>query len=513
MTKVRRALVSVSDKTGIVEFCAALNEMDVAILSTGGTARKIRDAGIPVTDVSEHTGSPEILDGRVKTLHPKIHGGILYRRDLPDHVRQLEQQDIASIDMVVCNLYPFEKTVAKDDVSVADAIENIDIGGPTMVRASAKNHAHVAVVVAPAQYAGVIREMRRNSCELTEQTRYELALAAFRHTAHYDCAISTYLSSLGEDDYPPLLWLELDRENLLADNKGAALYSGPKGVRGGAADSSFLCGDSPDMLDVKSLFLAADVSAAGGENSVVAVSNARLREFAAKSSLNQSIEALGNLPSVPLYLALGGRVTSEVAAVLAKLEGDIRGLAAPAFEDETVEMLQQAPRWGREVRLLKYEPVPHCANTDRFSAVKGGFIASRPVEHSPEMARISARDLRDGELNDGRLAWMLASHCPPPSITAVSACRMIAFVASEPHIEAGCRTLSWKCKSLKGATVALTVDPPALEALLPLFEVGVEGIVIPGKSRYTEALANLANSHGAFAVTTGYSQLESGGLE
>ena len=194
LVKVRRALVSVSDKTGVVEFVKALASMGVTIISTGGTARALSEAGIKVVAIEEVTGFPEMMNGRVKTLHPKVHGGILAIKDNDDHVQAMKTHGIESIDMVCVNLYPFEKTVAKPDCTLAEAVENIDIGGPSMIRSAAKNHAFVAVVTDPAQYKGIIGELKANDGGLTQATRAKLALAAFTRTAEYDRAISEYLA-------------------------------------------------------------------------------------------------------------------------------------------------------------------------------------------------------------------------------------------------------------------------------------------------------------------------------
>ncbi len=193
MNKVKLALVSVSDKTGIVEFAQALTKLGVRILSTGGTARMLQESGIPVREVSDYTGFPEMLDGRIKTLHPKIHGGLLALRDNPEHIHKTQEHGIEFIDIVVVNLYPFEATIAKPDVELAEAIENIDIGGPTMIRSAAKNYQHVAVITNPSQYESVSAELQANAGALSLETKFALAKAAFAHTAHYDTVISSYL--------------------------------------------------------------------------------------------------------------------------------------------------------------------------------------------------------------------------------------------------------------------------------------------------------------------------------
>jgi len=195
MKKIERAIISVTDKSGVVEFAKSLASFDVTILSTGGTARAMREGGVQVTDISEYTGFPEMLDGRVKTLHPKVHGGLLGMRDNPEHVRTMEAHGVLPIDLVVVNLYAFEKTVAREGVSLEEAIENIDIGGPSMLRSSAKNFRDVTVVVDPADYKPVLEEMSANQGATTLETRFRLARKVFQLTSAYDGAISRYLET------------------------------------------------------------------------------------------------------------------------------------------------------------------------------------------------------------------------------------------------------------------------------------------------------------------------------
>ncbi len=196
MAKVRRAVISVSNKKGVVELAKELNTMGVEILSTGGTAKALRDAGIPVKDVSEYTGFPEMLDGRVKTLHPKVHGGLLSRRNNPKDMEEIKKHGIDTIDMVVVNLYPFEETISKPGVSFDDAIENIDIGGPTMLRSASKNFQDVAVLVNPSDYEHVIKEMKNLNSDLSYKTRLQLAKQVFSHTSRYDKIIADYLTKI-----------------------------------------------------------------------------------------------------------------------------------------------------------------------------------------------------------------------------------------------------------------------------------------------------------------------------
>jgi phosphoribosylaminoimidazolecarboxamide formyltransferase / IMP cyclohydrolase len=196
MGKIERAIISVTDKSGIAGFANSLSGLGVQILSTGGTARALREGGISVTDISDYTGFPEMMDGRVKTLHPKVHGGLLGLRDNPEHVEMMKAHGIKTIDMVVVNLYQFEKTVAKEGVTLEEAIENIDIGGPSMLRSSAKNFRHVTVIIDPADYEVVLREMKKTGGETTLKTRFRLARKVFQLTHQYDGAISEYLATV-----------------------------------------------------------------------------------------------------------------------------------------------------------------------------------------------------------------------------------------------------------------------------------------------------------------------------
>ncbi len=196
MIKINKVIISVSDKTGIVNFAKKLSEFEIEILSTGGTAKKLRDGGIKVTDISEYTKSREILNGRVKTLHPKIHGGILAVRENKNHLKEMKENDIEGIDMVVLNLYPFEQVIKKENVELSEAIENIDIGGPTMLRSAAKNYQYVTIVTNPEDYKNVIKELNSNKGSISAETNFKLAIKAFSYVARYDAAISNFLSSI-----------------------------------------------------------------------------------------------------------------------------------------------------------------------------------------------------------------------------------------------------------------------------------------------------------------------------
>ena len=228
MKPIQRALISVSDKTGILDFALELQKYGIEILSTGGTADLLRKGGVPVIQVSDYTGFPEMMDGRIKTLHPRVHGGILARRDVPEHIKAMEDHGIRPIDLVVINLYPFEQTVARKDCSLEDAIENIDIGGPAMVRSAAKNSKDVVVIVNPADYSKVLNEMKSGEGAVTLDTRRRLCRDAFAHTARYDSLIATYLTEKWDDGFPPIFNQPFDKVQELRygenPHQSAALY-------------------------------------------------------------------------------------------------------------------------------------------------------------------------------------------------------------------------------------------------------------------------------------------------
>src|SRR3989338_8432707 len=250
MAAIKQALISVSDKAGVLEFAKGLNRLGVKILSTGGTAKLLADNGVPVTEVADYTGFPEMLDGRVKTLQPKVHAGILARRDLPEHVATLKKHDIPTIDLVVVNLYPFAATVAKTGCSLEDAIENIDIGGATMVRAAAKKHHHRAIVTDPADHADNLAEMQTSGGAVSGATRFDLAKKAFSHTAAYDSAISNYLTAIDSDGARSAFPAQINfnfakvQDMRYGENphQSAAFYRDLNAVKGGIADYTQLQG-------------------------------------------------------------------------------------------------------------------------------------------------------------------------------------------------------------------------------------------------------------------------------
>lgn len=384
LVPVRRALVSVSDKAGLVEFCRGLSALGVEIISTGGTASALRGAGLPVTSIDEVTGFPEILDGRVKTLHPKVHGGLLGRRDDPSHAEQMRTHDIHPIDLVCVNLYPFEQTIAKPNATRDEAIENIDIGGPSMIRSAAKNHAHVAVVTGPAQYSRVMDEMRANAGATTLGLRESLAAEAFAQTARYDAAIAAYMAKGSPALFPPLLSLACVRVEELRygenPHQGAALYrmahrAGPSVAWG-------------EQLHGKELSYNNLNDAAAALDLVVAIARARPGPVAAAvikhtnpcgaASAPTMVEAVDAAIDGDPVAAFGGilsvSATLDEATALRLIERKLflEVIVAPRFSVAAIDLLRA--KWVN-LRLLAVGDFDAAPAGVEWRTISGGLLA------------------------------------------------------------------------------------------------------------------------------------------
>ncbi|MGN6702430.1 MAG: bifunctional phosphoribosylaminoimidazolecarboxamide formyltransferase/IMP cyclohydrolase, partial [Burkholderiaceae bacterium] len=437
---ITQALISVSDKTGVVDFARALSQRGVKILSTGGTAKLLADAGIPVTEVADYTGFPEMLDGRVKTLHPKVHGGILARRDFPEHVAALGEHGIPTIDMVVVNLYPFQQTVAKADCSLEDAIENIDIGGPAMLRSSAKNHKDVVVVCDPADYGRVLDEMAAG--EVSYETRFALAMKVFAHTAQYDGAITNYFTSLGADrahatrsGFPATLNLHFEKvqEMRYGENphQSAAFYRDVKPVDGALANYRQLQGkelsynniaDADAAWECVKTFDAATpacVIVKHANPCGVAV-GASAKEAYAKAFQTDPTSAFGGI--IAFNCALDGEAAEAVSKQFVEV------LIAPAFSDEARRVFGAK----QNVRLLEIPlerggnppappaPLPEEEGSSHgamrpvrfdFKRVGGGLLVQSPDTRNvdaSELRVVTKRQPTPQQLQDLMFAWRVA---------------------------------------------------------------------------------------------------------
>ena len=424
---IRQALISVSDKTGVLEFAQALASLGVQILSTGGTAKLLRENGVPVTEVADYTGFPEMLDGRVKTLHPKIHGGILARRDLPPHVATLAQHDIPMIDMVVVNLYPFEKTVAAKACSLEDAIENIDIGGPAMLRSAAKNYSAVTVVCDPADYRQIVTQLQENQCATTEALRYKLAKKVFAHTAHYDAAIVHYLTleepkpaivssvtSLGSTSsavYPSRLTLDFEKVQDLRygenPHQSAAFYRSVKPVAGVLSNYRQVQGKALSYNNLNDADTAWECVKTFAEPACVIVKHANPCGVAVDATVLNAYEKALQTDATSAFggiVAFNREVDEQTAQAVSRLFVEV--VIAPAFSVSAQQVFAAKPN----VRLLE---IPLSAGFDphHLKQIGGGLLMQ-----TPDNATITAADLKTvshkqptaQQLQDALFAWQVA---------------------------------------------------------------------------------------------------------
>ncbi len=490
---LRRALISVSDKRGIVDFAHELIRMDVMILSTGGTAHMLRENGIQVTTVSEYTGFPEILDGRVKTLHPGIHGGILAQRDNPEHMDTLQRLGFETIDMVVVNLHPFKETSSSRD-TVEQVLEDIDIGGLTLVRSAAKNYRGVVTIVNPDRYQAVVLEMKENGGQVNEATRFALAIEAFRHTGRYDMAVYRCLSARpGEDPFHAAWTLHLDMEKEIpaARPRGqAALYSllGEKGIN--LAGAELIYGDEPgdvQLLHLDTLFAvlekAEDTSAvalagvSGLAGAARAMTQADAWRNACKPAKNEK----------NIITAFNSPVEPETALEMARRDLPIALVAAPDFTLEALNILKKTPDWPDPVQLLRTGVITASQGTQLsgldLHRIAGGFIARKKVSCSIENDNINVftdRRPTGMELKDLRLAWTVAVHMSSAAAVLVRDLAVLACVSSRENcINAATDVLRRAPSGKNGMVLALDHAPVAPDFLGPASDAGVTALIFP----------------------------------
>lgn len=512
-TVVRRALLSVSDKTGIVDLAQALAERGIDILSTGGTARAIRDAGLAVTDVSEVTGFPEIMDGRVKTLHPKIHGGILGRRGQDDAV--MAEHDITGIDLVVLNLYPFEATIARPDVTDADAIENIDIGGPAMLRAAAKNHAHVAVVVDPSDYATVIATLDDGGPDLS--LRRQLAAKAFALTARYDGAIAAYLTRDGGDEarseLPGTLTLQFDRVQPMRYGENphqfAAFYREREAPAGTLATARQLQGKPLSFNNVADTDAAVSCVQAfdAATPACVIVKHANPCGVAVAASQLEAYDAAYATDSTS---AFGGIIAfnQPVDAALIEIILDrqfVEVIAAPSFTDAAVEVLTRK----KNVRALAVgTPDSGLAAMDYKRVAGGLLVQSLDSAGASTDWTVATRQQPDDALRqDLAFAWTVARFVKSNAIVYARDARTIGIGAGQMSRVDSARLGVDKAAraelSVQGAVMASDAFFPFRDSIDAAAAAGVQAIIQPGGSIRDDEVIAAADEHGLAMILTG----------
>jgi phosphoribosylaminoimidazolecarboxamide formyltransferase / IMP cyclohydrolase len=543
MLPIRRALLSVSDKTGLVELASGLAELGVEMVSTGGTFRHLAEAGLPVTPVSEVTGSPEILEGRVKTLHPRIHGGILADRGKPAHLRQIEEHGIGRIDLVVVNLYPFRETVARPEVTVEEAVESIDVGGPAMLRAAAKNFAAVVVLVDPADYPRVLAAVRAGDGEVPAELRHELAVKAFAHTGDYDATIAQWLAAnprreadpgtgrgdaaagtldagvvasseapragegAGESSFPAALTVRLEREILprYGENphQPAAVYrlAGGPGLLGGMVQHQGKQLSWNNLLDADaarrlvSLLPAPAVVIVKHNNPCGVGLGSTLVEAYERALATDPVSAFGSI------LALNQPADDAFAAAMSKLFVEV--LVAPAYEDAARERLAAK----ESLRLLECPPHQFRAGSQELRAVDGGYLAQVPDDDPEDPAGWSCPTRRQpsaDELAALAFAWAVCRHVKSNAIVLANPRQTVGIGAGQMSRVDSCELAVRKAQlPTAGSVAASDAFFPFRDGLDVLARAGVTAVVQPGGSKRDDEIIGAADEHGMAMLLTG----------
>ena len=515
MSAIARALVSVSDKAGIVEFARALHDLGVEILSTGGTAGRIREAGVPVIEVSSYTGFPEMMDGRVKTLHPRIHGGLLARRDTDSEA--MREHGIAGIDLLVVNLYPFEQTVARPDCDLATAIENIDIGGPAMLRAAAKNHAWVTVVVDSGDYGAVLEELRTGGA-VTPATRFRLAAKAFEHTARYDGAIASYLGARDGTDSPPSafprtlnLQYAKSQEMRYGENphQGAAFYVEHAVGQASVASARQLQGKALSFNNVADTDAALECVKSFEEPACVIVKHAnpcgvavgdRIRDAYNRAFKTDPTSAFGGI------IAFNRPLDAETAAAIVERQF-VEVIIAPRIEDAALAPLARK----ENVRVLEcgeFPAVPRAAFD--FRRVAGGLLVQdrdTGTVAGEDLEVVTRRAPTEAELRDLLFAWKVVKFVKSNAIVYCRDGMTIGIGAGQMS-----RVYSAKIAGIKavdeglevrGSVVASDAFFPFRDGIDAAAEAGITAVIEPGGSMRDDEVIAAADEHGMAMVFTG----------
>ncbi|MEI7695325.1 MAG: bifunctional phosphoribosylaminoimidazolecarboxamide formyltransferase/IMP cyclohydrolase [Chlorobium sp.] len=514
---IKRALVSVSDKTGIVEFCRELNGMGVEIFSTGGTLKSLQDAGVSAASISTITGFPEIMDGRVKTLHPKIHGGLLAVRENADHVKQAAENGISFIDLVVVNLYPFEATVAKPDVIFEDAIENIDIGGPSMLRSAAKNNESVTVVTDSADYALVLQEMKSNNGATKRATRLSLALKVFELTSRYDRAIASYLAGAvggAQTGAASKMTVNLERELAMRygenPHQSAGLYrlTDENGTR--SFDDFFEKLHGKELSYNNMLDIAAAVTLneefRGEEPTVVIVKHTNPCGVAQAPTLAEAYRrAFSTDTQAPFggIIAFNRPLDMEAAKAVNEIFTEI--LIAPAFEDGVLELLMKK----KDRRLVRQTNVMPKGGWEFKSTPFGMLVQERDskIVAKEDLKVVTKRQPTEEEIADLMFAWKICKHIKSNTILYVKNRQTYGVGAGQMSRVDSSKIARWKASEvnldLHGSVVASDAFFPFADGLLAAAEAGVTAVIQPGGSIRDNEVIEAADANNLAMVFTG----------
>ncbi len=511
---VKQALISVSDKTGIIELAQGLNQLGITIISTGGTAKLLQDKGIPVTEVSDYTGFPEMLDGRVKTLHPKVHAGILARRDLPEHVQAMKQSSIPTIDLVVVNLYPFSQTVAKPNCSIEDAIENIDIGGPTMIRAAAKNYQHVSVVTDAEDYPLILTEIKVNNGTISQALRFKLAQKAFSHTAAYDSAISNYLTAINEDQthdqFPERLNINLTKAQSLRygenPHQAAAFYRDLTPLDGSLSSYTQLQGKELSFNNIADTDTAWECVKSFDEPACVIIKHANPCGVAvAENPLDAYQLAFATDPTS----AFGGIIAFNRALDKPVAEAIINQFVEVIIAPKITEDARQVLVKKKNVRVLTV-PLVAGINPFDFKRVGGGLLVQTPDDHNliaDELKVVTKLKPTPQQLQDFLFAWRVAKFVKSNTIVFCTNGQTLGVGAGQMSRIDSARIASIKAQhaglSLEGSVVASDAFFPFRDGLDVVVEAGAKAVIQPGGSIRDDEVIAAADEQGITMVFTG----------
>lgn len=504
-----RALISVSDKTGVVEFARELEQLGVQVISTGGTHKKLEEAGIDVTGISDVTGFPECLDGRVKTLHPAVHGGILARRDVPEHMQQLKDLNIETIDIVAINLYPFKETIMKPDVTLADAIENIDIGGPTMLRSAAKNHKDVAVVCDPADYAIVAEELRANG-EVSYKTKYRLALKVFEHTAAYDAMISQYLREQIDAPLPDNVTLTFEKLQDLRygenPHQNATYYKEIRPFRGSLATAKQLHGKELSFNNINDANGALMTLKEFTEPTVVASKHANPCGVGCGETLHEAYVRAHDCDPTSIFggiVACNREVDRATAEEMSKIFLEI--VLAPSFSDEALEILTQK----KNIRLMTIEGIEEPVPAGQYDMKKesGGLLIQDmdlSLYDEDALKVVTEKAPTDKEMADMKMAMKVVKHIKSNGIVYVKDGATVGIGPGQTNrIWAAQNAIRQAESSLEGAVMASDAFFPFSDCVEAAAAAGITAIIQPGGSIRDQESIDKANELGIAMVFSG----------
>ncbi|WP_404349163.1 bifunctional phosphoribosylaminoimidazolecarboxamide formyltransferase/IMP cyclohydrolase [Sutcliffiella horikoshii] len=502
-----RALVSVSNKEGIVPFVQQLVDLGVEVISTGGTKKVLQDNGVKVIGISEVTGFPEILDGRVKTLHPMIHGGLLAMRDNESHKAQLEEHGITPIDLVVVNLYPFKETISKADSTFEDAIENIDIGGPTMLRAAAKNHKDVAVLVDPVDYDGVIAELKESG-KVEVATRRRLAAKVFRHTAAYDAMISNYLTEAVEEKHPESLTVTFEKKQDLRygenPHQKAAFYQTPLASEFSIASAEQFHGKELSYNNINDADAALQIVKEFKDPAVVAVKHMNPCGVGTGTTTVEAYRRAYEADPVSIFggiIAFNTEVDKETAELLHELFLEI--VIAPSFSEDALAVLKQK----KNIRLLLVDMNGAGVMQSRMVSVRGGLLVQDEDQFGLEDATVSVptkREPTEQEWADLKLAWKVVKHVKSNAIVLAKEGQTVGVGAGQMN-RVGAAKIAIEQAGEKAVGSALGSDAffPMNDTVEVAAKAGVTAIIQPGGSIKDEDSIKKADEHGITMVFTG----------